>query len=69
MNDDDLINEISLMFADAMTVRCVPSDYAKAVIAKVRVHDELRKTKELYRFIGDPRDRATVPMTLPWLGW
>jgi hypothetical protein len=34
--EDDLVNEIALMFADAKTVRCVPSDYAKAVIRKVR---------------------------------
>jgi hypothetical protein len=34
--DDDLINDLSCMFFDAQTVKSVPSDYAKAAIARVR---------------------------------
>jgi hypothetical protein len=41
MSEDDLINEIALLFGDAMMVRCEPSSYAKSVIAKVRAFDAL----------------------------
>ena len=37
--EDDLVSEVALVFHDAMNVRCVPSDYAKALIAKVRMFD------------------------------
>lgn len=37
--EDELVNEVALLFHDAMTVRCVPSDYAKGLIAKVRLFD------------------------------
>ena len=40
--EDDLISEIATMFADAMMVRCVPSDYAKSVMTKVREFDRAR---------------------------
>jgi bifunctional ADP-heptose synthase (sugar kinase/adenylyltransferase) len=40
--EDELVNEIALVFHDAMSVRCVPSDYAKAVITKVREFDRAR---------------------------
>jgi hypothetical protein len=39
LTEADLLNEIALMFFDAMTVKCVPSDYAKCVIKKVRDFD------------------------------
>lgn len=37
--DEELINEIALLFFDSMNVPCEPSSYAKAVIKKVRDHD------------------------------
>lgn len=37
--EDDLLAEVALLFHDAMSVRCIPSDYAKALIAKVRLFD------------------------------
>jgi hypothetical protein len=40
--EDDLINKIATMFGDAMMVRCVPSDYAKSVITKVREFDRAK---------------------------
>jgi RecJ-like exonuclease len=39
-----LISDISVMFHDAMSVKCVPSDYAKAVIKMVRDHDREKES-------------------------
>jgi hypothetical protein len=41
--DEELINEIALLFFDSMNVPCVPSDYAKAVIKKVRDYDAAKR--------------------------
>ena len=35
----DLVNEIGLLFLDAMSVPCVAADYARIVINKVRAFD------------------------------
>lgn len=34
--EDDLINEVGLLFMDAMSVRCEPSSYARRAISLVR---------------------------------
>ncbi len=39
-NEDFLVGDIAVMFHNAMSVKCIPSDYAKSVIAKVRAFDK-----------------------------
>jgi hypothetical protein len=38
MTEDDLVNKVGLMFMDAMSVRCEPNSYARAVIKMVDEH-------------------------------
>jgi hypothetical protein len=40
--DEELINAVALMFFDTMSVGCVPSEYARAMIDLVRKHDKER---------------------------
>jgi RecJ-like exonuclease len=39
-SEDKLVSDVGLMFFDAMSVKSVPSSYAKAVIKMVRDHDK-----------------------------
>lgn len=55
-----LVSDIACMFFDAQTVKSVPSDYARSVIAVVREHDETKRRAanklsgaELERFSQD----------------
>jgi hypothetical protein len=48
--DDELLRDIGLLFFDAMTVKSVPSDYARAAIARARrdllPNDHLRADRD-----------------------
>ena len=55
--DDDLVNEVGLLFLDAMSVKCVASDHARATIAMVRRHDEAHS-----------RERIDAPKPAPGQG-
>jgi hypothetical protein len=45
ISDDKLVSDIACMFFDAQTVKSVPSDYARSVIAAVREHDAAKRPK------------------------
>jgi hypothetical protein len=42
-SEDKLVSDIACMFFDSQTVKSVPSDYARAVIAAVREVDAARR--------------------------
>jgi hypothetical protein len=46
-SETELLNSVALMFFDTMSVGCVASEYARAVIKMVRDHDkEVRVERE-----------------------
>lgn len=51
--DHDLINEVGLLFLDAMSVKCEPSSYAIAVISIVRKHDAAEREKTDRKIEGE----------------
>jgi hypothetical protein len=69
-SETELLNSVALMFFDTMSVGCVASEYARAVIRMVRDHDkEVRVPRKIGEFIHETvrNEAASLGLEYPYV--